>query len=131
MTIISDKAIKNHYLNHNCAQSVVMAFADELNIDKDLLFKISEGFGFGMGCQSICGAASAMVAIISLKNSSGLADPGTSKKKTYEITKIYLEKFQRESKSLMCSDIKGDKKVCDRYIELAAKLAEEFLHENS
>ena len=34
---------------YNCAQSVAYAFADEVNIDKDILLTISTGFGVGIG----------------------------------------------------------------------------------
>jgi len=43
------KANALHTSGYNCAQSVVGAFEDDLNIDKDLALNMSVGFGGGMG----------------------------------------------------------------------------------
>ena len=60
----TEKALQLHNQGNNCCQSVCLAFAEKLNIDEDILFKISEGFGAGMGnLQGICGALSLQVYI--------------------------------------------------------------------
>jgi len=43
----------------NCAQSVLGAYAEEYNLDKELLYKLSIAFGGGMGhTNGVCGAVS-------------------------------------------------------------------------
>ena len=65
-------AISLHDQKYNCAQSVACAFAEDLNIDPQILFKICEGFGLGMGCMNgTCGAISGAVALLGMKNSDG------------------------------------------------------------
>ena len=72
MDKIKEKALELHSQGNNCCQSVCIAFADKLNIDENILFKIGEGFGAGMGnLQGSCGALSAAVIIAGLYNSGG------------------------------------------------------------
>ena len=49
---MNKKELADHLHNskYNCAQAVLLAFADEIGEDKEVLFRISEGFGFGAGC---------------------------------------------------------------------------------
>ena len=46
---------------YNCSQAVVLAFCEDLNLDKELALKLSSSFGGGMGrLREICGAVSGM-----------------------------------------------------------------------
>ena len=65
-------AIAYHNQKYNCAQAVAMAFAEEAGIDKELLFKVCEGCGLGMGgMEGTCGAVTGAVILAGLKNSDG------------------------------------------------------------
>ena len=44
-----EKALENHSKGYNCAQAVACAFCDLVSMDENTLFKITEGFGAGMG----------------------------------------------------------------------------------
>ena len=49
---------------YNCAQAVLCAFADDIGVSEDVLFRLIEAFGGGMGgTQGVCGAVSAAVAL--------------------------------------------------------------------
>lgn len=50
-----------HDQGYNCAQAVVCAYCDLVGLDKETAYKMSEGFGFGMGCMEMCGALSGAV----------------------------------------------------------------------
>ena len=43
------RAYDNHKRGYNCAQSVVCSYSDLLGVDEEILFRMSEGFGLGMG----------------------------------------------------------------------------------
>ena len=61
-------AIAYHNQKYNCAQAVAMAFAEEAGIDKELLFKVCEGCGLGMGgMEGTCGAVTGAVILAGLK----------------------------------------------------------------
>ena len=52
-----EKALELHDKGYNCAQAVACSFCEEFGVDQETMFKISEGFGFGMGMMDTCGAA--------------------------------------------------------------------------
>ena len=124
-----EKALKNHEKGYNCAQAVLCAFSDVTGFSEDELFRISEGFGFGMGRQDVCGAVSAMTFLAGLKNSGGIELlPETNKKKSYEMSKEMIDEFENKNKSVLCADIK-DKNLrsCDGCIEDAVRILEKRL----
>ena len=56
-----DEARSNFENKYNCAQSVLAPFAERLDLDKSLAFKMATPFGGGMGhnsqvCGAVCGA---------------------------------------------------------------------------
>lgn len=126
------QAIVNHKKGYNCAQAVACAYCDLAGADEDAMFKMTEGFGAGIGgMEQICGAVSGAVALAGLCNSKGSNNP-TSKGGTYRISKEILHKFQDKNGSVICKELKGleTKKVlrsCEGCIQDAAQLVEEIL----
>lgn len=122
-----------HDKKYNCAQSVACAFAEEIGVDMETLFKACEGFGLGMGCMNgTCGAISGAVMLASFKNSDGnLDNPGT-KVATYQLAKTILEKFEEKNKATVCRDLKGVDtgkvlRSCPGCIEDAVEIVQEVL----
>ena len=108
---------------------MLCAFADVTDYTEDQLFRLSEGFGFGMGTQGTCGAVSAMVFLAGLKKSRGVdAIPETNKKESYELARELINSFEEKNKSIICKEIRGDNlRSCDGCIEDAVKILEEKL----
>lgn len=101
-------AIAHHDKKYNCAQAVALAFADEVGIDKETLFKICEGCGLGMGgMEGTCGAVTGTVILAGLKNSDGSLDDPKTKASTYQLSKEILRQFQSKNGSTVCKDLKG------------------------
>lgn len=121
----TEKALKLHSQGNNCCQSICLAFADKLNIDEDILFKISEGFGAGMGnLQGSCGALSAAVMIAGIYNSGGKDAAVRTKAKTYRLASQINNQFTDLVGSMVCKEIKGVEtgqvlKSCNGCIEAA------------
>lgn len=122
-----------HDQKYNCAQAVACAFAEEIGVDKEVLFKACEGFGLGMGCMGgTCGAISGAVMLAGFKNSDGnIANPGT-KASTYQLSKAILEKFEEKNKATRCRDLKGIDtgeilRSCPGCIEDAVEIVQEVL----
>lgn len=64
-----EQAMQNFKNGYNCAQAVLLAFSDELEIDEKTLALISSSFGGGMGrMREVCGAVSGMFMVEFLKN---------------------------------------------------------------
>lgn len=126
-------AISLHDRKYNCAQSVACAFSEELKVDPQVLFKMCEGFGFGMGCaKGTCGAISGAIALISLKNSDGNLDTPSTKAETYKLAAELFEKFAAKNGSTICGELKGLDtgkvlRTCPGCIEDAVELVQEVL----
>ena len=132
MTERVQKAIENHKKGMNCAQAVVCAFAKDLGVDEELLYKAAEGFGAGCGdMKNICGAVSGAIMLAGIKNSSGNPAQAT-KGATYQLSKNIKAEFIKKNSTVICRELKGveTKKVirsCDGCIEDAAAIAEAVL----
>lgn len=91
---------------YNCAQSVVLAFKDELGIDEVTAAKCISGFGGGFGrLREVCGAVSGMVAVISgLK---GYSDPNdrTAKIELYKKIQEIVGEFKEINGSYICREL--------------------------
>ena len=67
MGIYAEKACNNFKIGYNCAQSVLLAFADKVNLSEDTALKLASSFGGGMGrLREVCGAVSSMFMIAGL-----------------------------------------------------------------
>lgn len=101
-------AIQLHDMKYNCAQAVACAFAEEVGVDREILFKACEGLGFGMGCmEGTCGALSGACALAGFQNSDGNIDAPGTKASTYALSKQIVEKFAAKNHATRCRDLKG------------------------
>lgn len=122
---------------YNCAQSVVCAFADVVGVDEQVLFRIAEGFGSGMGGQQhICGAVVGAIMVNGLRNSSGQPGNIESLIKTLGISRQLTEGFCAQNGTAICKELKGTEtgkmiRSCPDCVMDAARLAEGILLENA
>lgn len=126
-------AIAYHDKKYNCAQAVAMAFADEVGADKEMLFKVCEGCGLGMGgTEGTCGAITGAVILAGLKNSDGDLDAPATKASTYQLSKEIVAQFQKKNGSTICKELKGIEtgkvlRSCPDCIMDAVEIAEHVL----
>lgn len=132
---MSEKTIKAdalHKKGYNCAQAVACAFAEELGFDEETVFRITEGFGLGMGgMQCTCGAVTGAAALAGMINSKPEAG-GKSKVDTYKLARQIPAKFLEKNGSVICRELKGVDtgnmlRSCSGCIEDAVVIAEEVL----
>lgn len=128
-----EKVHEYHEKGYNCAQSILCAYADKVGMEEETLFKISEGFGLGMGgMNASCGAVSAGVVLTGLQTSTGNLENPNSKAKTYQIGKAMTDDFLQKNGTLVCKELKGieTKKVvrsCDGCMEDMVAIIEKYL----
>ena len=101
------RADQMHESGGNCAQAVLCAYSDLLGVDEETLFKVSEGFGLGMGQMMTCGAVTAMYMVTGLMNSSGSPERGITKGATMKREKELSDRFLQKNGSITCREIKG------------------------
>ena len=91
---------------YNCAQSVFCTFSEIIGLDETVLYKISEGFGSGMGDkQECCGAITGGIMVLSYLRSSGTS-ANITKSETYEIANKLRNKFIDKYDLTTCAPLK-------------------------
>lgn len=93
---------------YNCAQSVVLAYADIIELDPTLAATISASFGGGMGrLREVCGAVSGMSMVASfLAPSPSNSDP-EAKRRNYALVQHFAEEFRSQNGSIVCRTLLG------------------------
>lgn len=129
------KASELHEKGYNCCQAVALAFADLLEQKDEMVYKLAEGFGAGMGGRDgVCGALSGAVLLAGLKNSDGKLEGGSTKQETYQLSGAMYEAFEKKAGSVICRTIKGMDNQdiplcsCDDCICMAVEIAQEVLN---
>lgn len=86
----------------NCAQSVALAFCDEMNMSEEDVKKLTIGFGGGMGrLREVCGSVSGMTFVISaIYGEKGKAE-------VYELVQQAAKEFEKENGSIVCRELLG------------------------
>lgn len=122
-----------HTRGYNCAQIVLCSYAEELGIDEETLFRISEGFGAGMGgMMQTCGAVTAMFMALGLANSSGDLQACDTKQQTMKKVRELAAEFEKKNGSIVCRELKGIDtgkvlRSCDGCIEDGIRILGEYL----
>ena len=91
---------------YNCAQSVVLAFADEMGILKETAARIASSFGGGLGrLREVCGCVSGMAIVAG--ELLGYSGPETGKPKAdhYALIQELAEEFRKKNGSIICRDL--------------------------
>jgi C_GCAxxG_C_C family probable redox protein len=99
-------AIEN-FKTLNCAQSVLLSFAQELNLDEMTALKISAGFGGGMTMAETCGAVTGAYMVLGLKAESEGKAIQEIKNETKVAVKKFNEIFLAKHGSLKCTKLLG------------------------
>lgn len=142
-----EKAITTFKSGYNCAQSVVVAFAEDLNFDKNAAVTTAAGFGGGMGrLQETCGAVTGAFMALGMYNSKIYSDNTDLKNATYRMIRQFDTKFKSvhsttNCKALIQCDLSSDEghayavenklfeKICEKCIADAVGIVEELIAE--
>jgi len=140
-----EKAIVTFRSGYNCAQSVVMTFANELAFDESQASAISVGFGGGMGrMQEKCGAVTGAFMVLGMYNSKKHADNLNRKTESYAMIQKFDDKFKSihgatDCRTLIGCDIKSDEghrlakennlfeKICEKCLADSVRIVDELI----
>ena len=102
------KAMELFKKKYNCAQSVACAFSDKTDVPEELLFRMTEGLGHGMGSfDGTCGSIAAASILAGLKHSTGNLDTPDSAKMSEQASKACILAFKEKNGSVTCRELKG------------------------
>lgn len=105
-------AVEQFRVGYNCAQSVLLAYADLYPIEIETIKKIGAPLGGGVSrLREICGAVSAMSVILGLEKS--VVDPTDEKGKTdlYDTVQHAAFQYKERMGSYICADLLAIKRV--------------------
>ena len=113
---------------YNCAQSVLLSFADDLKFSKELAQKLAVGFGGGMGKQQeTCGAVTGAIMVLGLLKGEEVNNNEELKAAAYGSVKELSRDFISAYKTTQCRELIG----CDLNTpERSEKFKEEKIMEN-
>ena len=121
----AENAVMLKHSGNNCAQAVLLAYADILPFDEAELKKLGAAFGIGMGTfDATCGALCAAQMILGLLRSDG--------RPLARDAKELFEGFTAKCGSTHCGELKGIKTgtmlcSCDDCVRFAAELAGDMI----
>ena len=138
-------AMQNFFGGYNCAQSVFLAFAEDMGMDRDTAARLSSSFGGGMGrLREVCGAVSAM--FLAAGALYGYDKPGddTVKMEHYALIQGLAAKFQAAHGTLICRELLGRSgpespvpeartpayyasRPCAKFVATAARILEDYM----
>lgn len=141
------RAVENFLSGYNCAQSVVLAFADLYGIPERLAMQMSASFGAGIGRMRLtCGAACGMMQLAGFEQCAQSAADRAGKSANYRLVQQLAERFKAETGSLTCAELLGlapmagrspeaeprtteyyRKRPCPRMVELGARIFADYL----
>lgn len=147
MKEIHEKANYSFYNGMNCAQSVLTAYAENLEFDPEMALAISSGFGGGMGkMQETCGAVTGSFMVLGMYNSRKYQENIDARNATNTMIQKYTADFKALHGSLDCKTLlncdfttdEGEKqfkdqdmkkKICSQCISDSIKLIEGLIKE--
>lgn len=141
------QAVEYFMEGYNCAQAVILAYADMIGMDKTTCAKLSSSFGGGMGrMREVCGAVSGMFMVAGLLYGYEGPEEGPIKQEHYARIQHLAEKFRVEAGSIICREILKNppsdpvpsprtaeyyaQRPCARMVSLAVRIMEQYIAEN-
>jgi len=95
-----------HFKSLNCAQSLLLTFAPELQLDFTTAARLASGFGGGMNCGETCGAVTGAYFVIGLRHGHTSGDPD-AKAHTSALIREFNRLFLQKHPSLKCRELTG------------------------
>lgn len=118
---------------YNCCQAVVCTYCEKFGVKEEDVFRLTEGFGLGMGgLMDTCGAVTGMFLVIGLANSAGdMEQPRLTKMDTYAKIREAAKLFKEKRGSVYCRELKTENGqqpllCCAKCVETAAELIDEM-----
>ena len=101
-----EKAMAYFRQGYNCAQAVVLAFADLTDMDEATLSRMSCSFGGGMGrLREVCGTVTGMFLVTGLLRGYDGAETGEVKAAHYARIQALAREFEKQNGSIVCREL--------------------------
>lgn len=93
---------------YNCCQSVVLAFSDVVDADKNTLAVLTSGLGAGMGrMREVCGCVTGMSILAGFMSPADDPTIKTDRTANYALVKELADVYREENGSIVCKELLG------------------------
>ena len=142
-----EKAIELFVNGANCAQAVLVAFADLCGLDERTAYRLSAPFGGGLGRQrEVCGAVSGMCMVLGFLYGYDDLSDAPAKAEHYRLVQELCGAFKQRFGSIVCRELLGAKtatttpepdprtaeyyrtRPCARQVGVAAGMLEDYVN---
>lgn len=103
--LAAEKALSYFHRGFNCAQSVFVAFAEEVGLSEELALRLAAGFGAGVGrMRGMCGAFSGLTLVAGYckGNLTGVPE---DKERVFSLVREQAAAFTAEFGTLTCREL--------------------------
>ena len=144
-----EAAMENFRKGYNCSQSIVLAFADILPVDRTMLLRLASSFGGGMGrLREVCGSVTGMFMIAGLLYGYDGPETGQVKADHYAGIQELAHQFEEKHGTIVCREMLGlsvrhdvpvpeartaeyyKKRPCAEIIGDAAEILDQYIREH-
>ena len=142
-----EKAVELFVNGANCAQAVLVAFADLCGLDEKTAYRLSAPFGGGLGRQrEVCGAVSGLCMVLGFLYGYDDLTDAPAKAEHYRLVQELCGTFRERFGSIVCRELLGTKKAtthpepdprtaeyyrtrpCARQVGVAAEILEAYMN---
>ncbi|MBP5306811.1 MAG: C_GCAxxG_C_C family protein [Paludibacteraceae bacterium] len=93
---------------YNCGQAVLLAFADEVGLEREVAARMGTAFGGGVGRQrEVCGAVLSLAAVVGMKTGGIEASDKEAANRTAQEVQRLCSQFKERYGSIVCGEILG------------------------
>ncbi|UCD87418.1 MAG: C_GCAxxG_C_C family protein [Desulfobacterales bacterium] len=128
-----------------CSQAMLSTYGTKFGLDREIALKVAAAFGGGMSRMGkTCGAVTGAFMLIGLKHGNITPKDKQARRKTYELVREFVSKFESRHGSIKCQDLLGCdistpegwnaaknnklfETVCPKYVRHAAEIIEQIL----
>jgi C_GCAxxG_C_C family probable redox protein len=96
-----------HENTFNCAQSIIGAFCEDYDLDRETALKLGGAFGGGMRCGEVCGAVTGALMVIGLRDGHYIAGDLGTKENCESATVTFMREFREKHGACHCIDLIG------------------------
>lgn len=102
-----EQAVAYHRAGFNCAQAILLAFCEELGLQKEFASKVSAGFGGGMRVGGTCGIVTGGLMVLGLKYGQVEAADQETKMRAGKIAVDFQNRFKALYQTTYCKELLG------------------------
>ncbi len=93
---------------YNCAQAVLAAFAETLDLDLKTALRLTDPFGGGMMLTGgPCGAVTGALLVLGLSRGGTVADDDEANERVRELTREFHRRFRERRGTASCTELLG------------------------